>query len=120
MTGRIWRSAKQRRHRDEKIFIDLLDFFNGGLLSASGMGGGRGRSEKYAITYQYIDGDTGEILKKKNLLTDKQAGKACKPHREWEENYGLEKRKWCKERIDGDSGTAYMFDLGHSKKCVER
>ena len=75
--------------------------------------------QKIAVTYQYIDEDTGEIFKEEKRNTDKQAGKAYEATPRWEEKYGLEKKEVVQERIDGDSGTAYMFDLGHSKKCVE-
>ena len=50
--------------------------------------------QKIAVTYQYIDEDTGEIFKEEKRNTDKQAGKAYEATPRWEEKYGLEKRKW--------------------------
>ena len=75
--------------------------------------------QKIAVTYQYIDEDTGEIFKEEKRNTDKQAGKAYEATPRWEEKYGLEKKEVVQERIDGDSGTAYMFDLGHSKNVLK-
>ncbi len=75
--------------------------------------------QKIAVTYQYIDEDTGEIFKEEKRNTDKQAGKAYEATPRWEEKYGLEKKEVAEERIDVDSGTAYMFDLGHSKNVLK-
>ena len=76
-------------------------------------------AQKITVTYQYIDEDTGEIFREEKRNTDKQAGKAYEATPRWEEKYGLEKKEVVEERIDGDSGTAYMFDLGHSKNVLK-
>ena len=76
-------------------------------------------AQKITVSYQYIDEDTGEIFKEEKRNTDKQAGKAYEATPRWEEKYGLEKKEVVQERIDGDSGTAYMFDLGHSKNVLK-
>ena len=76
-------------------------------------------AQKITVSYQYIDEDTGEIFREEKRNTDKQAGKAYEATPRWEEKYGLEKKEVVQERIDGDSGTAYMFDLGHSKNVLK-
>ena len=52
--------------------------------------------QKIAVTYQYIDEDTGEIFKEEKRNTDKQAGKAYEATPRWEEKYGLEKNEVVK------------------------
>ena len=49
-----------------------------------------------AVSYQYIDEDTGEILKKKRNNTDKQAGKAYEATQDGKKSMVLKKRKWYK------------------------
>ena len=66
-------------------------------------------AQKITVSYQYIDEDTGEIFREEKRNTDKQAGKAYEATPRWEEKYGLEKKEVVQERIDGDSGTAYMY-----------
>ena len=104
--------------REKKYLFILLGFLMA-ILYLHPVSALAEEAQKITVSYQYIDEDTGEIFKEEKRNTDKQAGKAYEATPRWEEKYGLEKKEVVQERIDGDSGTAYMFDLGHSKNVLK-
>ena len=104
--------------REKKYLFILLGFLMA-ILYLHPVSALAEEAQKITVSYQYIDEDTGEIFREEKRNTDKQAGKAYEATPRWEEKYGLEKKEVVEERIDGDSGTAYMFDLGHSKNVLK-